>query len=64
MQIFVATLTSKAIAFDVLGMIQTIINDAKTVEAEVVDAKDSNASVRADLRQESGRQDHHSGRGD
>ena len=64
MQIFVETLTSKAIALDVMGMIQTIINDAKTVEAEVVDAKDSNASVHADLRQESGWQDHHSGRGD
>ena len=45
MQIFVETLTSKAIAFDVMGMIQTIIKDAKTIEAEVVDAKDSNASV-------------------
>ena len=38
-------MTSKAIAFDVMGMIQTIIKDAKTIEAEVVDAKDSNASV-------------------
>ena len=45
MQIFVETLTSKAIAFDVMGVIQTIIKDAKTIEAEVVDAKDSNASV-------------------
>ena len=45
MQIFVETLTSKAIAFDVMGMIQTIIKDAKTIEAEVVDANDSNASV-------------------
>ena len=45
MQIFVETLTSKAITLDVLGMIQTIINDAKTIEAEVIDAEDSNASV-------------------
>ena len=45
MQIFVETLTSKAIAFDVMGMIQTIIKDAKTIEAEVVDANNYNASV-------------------
>lgn len=45
MQIFVEIFTGKAIALDVLGMFQTITNDAKTFEAEVIDAEDSNASV-------------------
>lgn len=62
--VFVKTLTSEAIALDVMGMIQAIRNDAKTMQSEVIDAKDSNACVHADLRQESGWQDHHSGRGD